>query len=90
MFDFDHGTLPEVFSSYFVKVKEIHSYNTRSAAQGKLSSQINAITVKNGDTMLQNIGVSSYNKIVGLDFYKNCRTKKEFSKKYKTFLVTHY
>ena len=90
MFDFDHGTLPDVFSSYFVKVKEIHSYNTRSAAQGKLSSQINANTVKHGDTMLQNIGVSSYNKIVGLDFYKNCRTKKEFSKKYKTFLVTHY
>ena len=90
MFDFDHGTLPDVFSTYFVKIKETHSYNTRSAAQGKLYAKINANTVKHGITMLQNIGVLSYNRILELDFYKNCRTKKDFSKKFKNLLITHY
>ena len=85
MFDFDHGTLPQVFSTYFVKVKDTHSYNTRSAAQGKMSAKINANTVKHGNTMLQNIGVLSYNKIVELDFYKNCNTKKVLVQNLKHF-----
>ena len=82
MFDFDHGNLPEVFNSYFIKVKDTHSHNTRSAAQGKLSSKISANTFKHGNFMLQNKGVTTFNKIVELKFYNNCKTRKNFSSNY--------
>ena len=38
--------------------------------------------------MLQKLGVKSFNKIVDLEFYKDCNTKNVFSKKYKQFLIS--
>ena len=52
MFEFDHGNLPEVFNSLFVKINDTYAHNTRSACQGKLSVVAKSNTVRHGDAML--------------------------------------
>ena len=40
MYDHDHGNLPSCFSTYFRKVEDIHSHDTRMAASKKLSENV--------------------------------------------------
>ena len=57
MFDYDHGNLPEAFSSFFSKINDIHTYKTRSASLGKLAYTVKPNTVKHGDSLLKNLGL---------------------------------
>ena len=37
MYDYHHKKLPEVFDSFFTKVHEVHSYNTRLASKSSFA-----------------------------------------------------
>ena len=37
MFDYDRGSLPKTFNSYFCKVSDVHSHQTRSSSSKKLA-----------------------------------------------------
>ena len=86
MFDFHHDDLPDVFSDYFVRTNETHSYNTRAHSKGSLCVSLRPKN-NHGSLLTSNLGVTVYNKIIDLDFFSTCRNKKLFSKKYKKFSV---
>ena len=91
MFDFHHDDLPDVFSDYFVRTNETHSYNTRAHSKGSLHVSLRPKN-NHGSLLTSNLGVPVYNKIIDLDFFSTCRNKKLLSKKYKNilFLSTDY
>ena len=68
MYEYEYGHLPIIFDSFFKKVKERHSYNTRSASLGKLTL-VKTKTVKYGGSMLKTHGVKIFNEIKGLEFF---------------------
>ena len=55
MWDFDHGSLPHVFQSFFTKISDIHSYHTRSSAADDLAKKICAKTI-HGSKLFKTIG----------------------------------
>ena len=89
MYEYEHGNLPIIFDSFFKKVKESHSYNTRSASLGQLTL-VKTKTVKYGGSMLKSLGVKIFNQIKGLEFFSKSKSKHDFSKKYKNFLIMYY
>ena len=90
MWDFDHGTLPEAFNSYFTKVSDVHQHNTR-ASVNMLSHTVSLTNgVTHSSRMVKSFGVTIFNEIAEKMFYKNCNMKATFRKKYKLFLIEQY
>ena len=89
MYDYESGNLPIIFDPFFKTVKESHPYNTRSASLGKLAiSKSN--TVKYGGSMLKSLGVTILNEMKDFEFYSKSKSKHDFSKNYKNFLIKYY
>ena len=89
MFDYDRGSLPKTFDSYFVKVSDVHSHQTRSSSSNKLALPM-VNTNKHGNSLIKSSGVKIFNKIVTLDFFKSSLNKSSFSKKFRNHLVSLY
>ena len=53
MWDYGHGYFPKCFNNYFLPVSEIHNYETRNSAAGKLSENIIVNTSTHGLAMLK-------------------------------------
>ena len=87
MCDFDHGTLPEAFNSYFTKVYDVHQHNTRASFNMLSHAVLLTNGVTHGSRMVKSFGVKIFNEIAEKMFYKNYDTKLSFRKKYKLFLI---
>ena len=90
MWDCDNGSLPQCFSRYFSKVKNLHSYPTRMATSDKLSLNLAVNTKTHGETMFKFKGSRLWNNIKDLPFYHANIKKFTFKKKYKAYLTGHY
>ena len=90
MFDYDRGSLPKTFNSYFCKVSDVHSHQTRSSSSKKLALPVLANTNKHVNSLIKCSGVNIFNKIVTLDFFKSSFNKSSFSKKFRNYLVSLY
>ena len=90
MFDYDRGSLPKTFNSYFCKVSDIHSHQTRSSSSKKLALPVLANTNKHVNSLIKSSGVNIFNKIVTLEFFKSSFNKSSFSKKFRNYLVSLY
>ena len=89
MWDFDHGSLPDAFLGFFTKISDIHPYNTRSSASNKLAKNVSVKTT-HGKKLFKITGVDIFNEINNLPFYKSSRTRHNFLKQYKNYLIDQY
>ena len=87
MWEHDHGDLPQCFSIFFKKTSDVHKYCTRSSSKNSLSQNILVNTDIHGKKMLKFLGPRVFNKIVDLDIYKMSKSKQEFKRKLKDFLL---
>ena len=87
MFDQDHGNLPSCFKTYFRKVEDIHSHNTRMASSHKLSENIKFNTKSHGKSMFKFKGPKILNEIKDLKLYGASKNKSYFRRKYKSYLL---
>ena len=87
MWEQDHGDLPQCFLDYLKKTSDLHNYCTRSSTQNKMSQNILVNTDLHGKKMFKFIGPRIFNNIVNLDFYKKCKSKTQFKRKMKDFLL---
>ena len=90
MWDQDHESLPKCFDSYFVKVRNIHKYETRNASNDFISESTKINTDTHGKTMFRYQGAKILNQIKKLGFYKVCKNKNMFRKKHKAYLLESY
>ncbi len=90
MWDHDHASLPKCFDSYFLKIKNVHSHDTRLACSGKLVQNIVPITSAQGKKMFRYTGPKVLNEIIDLSIFKECRSKQSFLRKYKLHLMKLY
>ena len=90
MWDFENGTLPQCFASYFTKANQRHSHSTRLAAANKFSTGQRFNTDTHGKTMFKFQGSRLWNFILELPFYHSNIKKATFRKKYKLYLLSFY
>ena len=88
MWDFEQGALPNCFESFFEKVSNVHSYNTRSSSKNKLSENLLVRTETHGKRMFRFIGPRLHNELVNLNLFEKCTTKHQFKKKVKANLLS--
>ena len=89
MWDYDHGSLPQVFQGFFTKISDVHSHHTRSSASDDLAKTIYAKTI-HGNKLFKIIGVNTFNEINKLPFYRSSRTRQCFLNHYKKYLIEKY
>ena len=87
MWEYDHRMLPKCFDEYFNRVSDCHNYATRSATKNKLSENVIINTKMHGQKLLKYLGPKTFNKIVNLEFYHDCKTKESFVKHMKEHLL---
>ena len=90
MWDFENGSLPQCFSSYFTKVSHRHNHSTRLANSNKYSTSQRFNTDTHGKTMFKFQGSRLWNSILELPFYHSNIKKPTFRKKYKLHLSSFY
>ena len=89
MWDYDHGSLPQVFQGFFTKISDVHSHHTRSSVSDDLAKTICAKTI-HGSKLFKIIGVNTFNEINKLPFYQSSRTRQCFLNHYKKYLIEKY
>ena len=85
MYEYYSGNLPSVFDSFFTKVKERHSYNTRLASKSSLS--LPRVRTNYGKFNIRFSGAKVWNSI---DEQIKKLSKARFKKELKNSLLESY
>ena len=88
LWDLDHDTLPPSLSSYFIKVRDTHTYPTRLAAADKYT--INKTNTFYGKNSFQTKGTTALNALKDNDIYLTAKNKKDFLNKLKATIILTY
>ena len=89
MWDLDHNTLPTSLSTYFTRVSETHSHNTRSTTSNKLKIK-HYSTEKYGKQSFQVQGAIILNELKEQELYTTAITKKGSLKKFRDQILATY
>ena len=89
MYDQDHGNLPNCFNTYFRKVQDIYSHNTRMASSHKLSENVKFKTKTHGKSMFKFRGPKILNELKNLKLYAVSKNKSYYRTKYKAYLLAN-
>ena len=85
MHSFHHGNLPCIFDSYYKSVATQHNHNTRSIVNKNYYLQ--RMHSRSGQSVLNNVGVTIWNKIV---LHVKLLSKHLFSEQLKNILISKY
>ena len=89
MWDYDHNLLPEHLRQRFTRSNLVHSYKTRSAAQGSLFyTKVNSTSF--GIKSFKYQGVKTLNELLSKNYYIAAKNKKLFIRTLKAELILKY
>ena len=89
MWDYDHDTLPLSLRQYFKRSNTVHNHKTRGASRGNLHhTKVN--TLSYGIKAFKYQGIQVLNKLKELNFYRNAKTKVNFLRELKSYLISKY
>ena len=90
MWDQDHELLPRSLNNLFLKISDVHKYETRSSTAKKLSQNVKINTKSHGENLFKFQGPKILNELKNNDFYVSSKNKNVFRAKHKKYLLSFY
>ena len=90
MWDQDHELLPISLNNIFIKISDVHNYETRSSVSQKLSENVKINTKTHGEKLFKFQGPKILNDLKNKDFYASSKTKTVFRAELKKYLISFY